>query len=92
MWLYLLAAVLLLFGIVGSIFSGGIFTIVVLPVGAVVLLVALVVAAWARGSHASSGEAGTSEPRPLPHTDRPQPGAAGTTSPEELADARFRAQ
>ena len=93
MWLYLVAAFLLAVGVIGAIFSGGIFTIMVLPLGVLVLLVALAAGIWARGSGASAhGDMADIEPRPLPHTNRPQPGTHGTTSPEELVDARREAQ
>jgi hypothetical protein len=93
MWLYMIAAVLLVLGLVGTVFGGGIFTILVLPLGVIVLIVALVVATWSRGAGASAhGDKSEIEPRPLPHTNRPQPGTAGTTSPEELVDARRSAQ
>lgn len=93
MWLYIIAAVLLVFGVIGGIFTGGIFTIAVLPLGVIVLVAALVVGLWSRGTGASAhGEAGEIEPRPLPHTNRPQPGTHGTSSPEDLVDARRRAQ
>jgi hypothetical protein len=95
MWLYILAAVLLVFGIGGSIVSGGIFTILVLPLGAIVLVCAIVVAMWARSTEvaAHGGQSASEmEPRPLPHSNRPQPGSSGTTSPEEFVDARRRAQ
>lgn len=80
---------LLVVGVIGSIFSGGIFTILVLPLGVIVLLVAFAGGMWGRGSGASThGDATEIEPRPLPHTNRPQPGTYGTTSAEELVDAR----
>lgn len=94
MWLYIVAFVLLVVGVIGSIFSGGIFTIIVLPLGVVVLLGAIIAAMWARSSGARDGdkEASRYEPRPLPHTNRPQPGTSGPNSPEELVDIRGQAQ
>ena len=95
MWLYMIAVLLLVFGIVGSVVSGGIFTILVLPLGAIVLLGAVVAGMLARstGARAHGGKSASEiEPRPLPHTNRPQQGASGTTSPEQLADARREAQ
>ncbi len=82
-----------MFGLIGSISSGGIFTIVVLPLGVIVLVAALAAGMWARGVGASAhGEAREIEPAPLPHTNRPQPGTHGTSSPEELVNARREAQ
>jgi hypothetical protein len=78
MWLYLIAAFLLVVGVIGGIASGGIFTIIVLPVGVIVLLVALAIGMRLRGSGASAhGEAGGIAPLPRPHTKRPQPGTSG---------------
>jgi len=94
MWLYMIAVVLLVLGIGGGVLTGGIFTIVVLPLGAIVLVAAIFAGFWARSTEARHGGKSASEiePRPLPHTNRPQPGASGTTSPEELVDARREAQ
>jgi hypothetical protein len=94
MWLYMIAAVMLVLGLFGSILTGGIFTIIVLPLGVIVLIAAFVIAMWSRTGVSEGGEKSTSasEPRPLPHSDRPQPGSSGTSSPEELVDARRQAQ
>jgi hypothetical protein len=91
MWLFPIAVVLLLLGIVGGILTGGVFTIVLLPLGVIALI-----AAFATGGLAAIRERhrlneGGVEP-PLPHSH----GAAGTgagsaataTRPETLADAR----
>jgi hypothetical protein len=89
----MIAAVLVVIGLVGAVFTGGIFTILVLPIGVIVLVGAVVVGMWSRGSGATAhGDQSEIEPRPLPHTNRPQPGTSGTTSPEELVDARRKAQ
>ncbi len=95
MWLYMIAAVLLVLGLAGGVLTGGIFTIVVLPLGVIVLIAAFVMAMWSRTAVSESGgekSASAGEPRPLPHTHRPQPGSAGTSSPEELVDARRQLQ
>lgn len=95
MWLYMVALVLLVAGIVGGVLTGGIFTIVLLPLGVIVLIAAIVTGLWARGAGASAHDLRSGaelEPADLPHTTRPQPGASGTTSPDELVDARRRAQ
>jgi hypothetical protein len=95
MWLYMIAAVLLVVGLVGGVFTGGIFTIVVLPLGVIVLIAAFVFAMWSRTAVDETGgekSMAAGEPRPLPHTNRAQPGSSGTTSPDELVDARRQAQ
>jgi len=91
MWLYMIAVVLLVLGLFGSIFTGGIFTIIVLPLGVLVLVAAFVVAMWSRTAVGEESKP-ASEPRPLPHSDRPQPGSSGTSTPDELVDARRQAQ
>lgn len=87
----MVAVVLLVLGIVGGVLTGGIFTIVVLPLGVIVLIAAFVVAMRSRTAVSDTGgekNAPVVGARPLPHTDRPQPGSSGTSSPEELVDAR----
>jgi hypothetical protein len=92
MWLYLIAGFLVLLGIVGGIFTGGIFTIVILPLGAIMLVAAVVAGMWARATQARAGgetsARGTDHP-PLRHTAPPEPSTVNT--PEDLVDAR-RAQ
>lgn len=48
MWLYIIAFALLIFGIVGSIVSGGIFTIVIVALGVVTLITAVIAGMWAK--------------------------------------------
>ncbi len=90
MWLYLVGAVLLVIGIVGGIATGGIFTIVFVPLGIIALASAAGYAMWARAAAGraggeSRGHATTAEP--LPHSVQGDPGHV-TTSPEALVDAR----
>jgi hypothetical protein len=95
MWLLYLAGLLLIFGIAGSVVSGGIFTIIVLPLGVIVLIVAGLLALWKRSMKIRSGDdtgPSTSEPAVLPHTNRPQPGTHGPSTPSQLADARRQQQ
>jgi len=90
MWLYVLAFFILIFGIVGSVLSGGIFTIVLLPLGVIALISAVVFGAFGRsaqGRHGASAHAGSSTARPLPASEHRNTAAAPTT-PDELADAR----
>jgi Na+/H+-translocating membrane pyrophosphatase len=90
MWLYLIALVLLVVGIVGGVLTGGIFTIALLPLGALVLVSAIVSGVWGRAIAGRAGgqtEASQKPQRPLPHR-RPRRGEEGPSSPEQLADAR----
>jgi len=85
--------VILLIGIVGGIATGGIFTIALIPIGAVILLSAGGYAMWTRASQGSAGadtDAHASTNAPLPHTAQADTGRAAT-SPDALVDAR-RAQ
>jgi hypothetical protein len=93
MWLYIIALVVLIFGIVGGALSGGIFTIIFIPIGALILLSAVAHGMWGRAEQGRQGAAGDGSQtpgRPLPasrHSNTP----ATPDTPEQLADAR-RAQ
>jgi hypothetical protein len=90
MWLYILAFVLLIFAIVGSVLSGGIFTIVLLPLGIIALISAVVFGAFGRGAlsrHGASSEQSSSTGRPLPSSAHSNTPAAPNT-PDELTEAR----
>ena len=89
MWLYMIAGFLLLVGVIGGVASGGIFTIIFIPLGAIMLVVAVLFGMWGRASQGSTGgetHGSKTGQRPLRHT-RPQ-GTPRPSSPEELADAR----
>ncbi len=93
MWIYMVAAFLLLVGIVGGIAGGGIFTIVLVPIAFIIAVSAFIYSAWGRASQGASGantDAHPSTNRPLPHSFREDSGQA-PASPERLADTR-RAQ
>jgi hypothetical protein len=85
MWLYLIVAVLVVLGVVGGIFAGGVFTIVLVPLALIVLVSGLGYSALGRAAqrHAGGGEGD----RPLPHGQGSESGHVAT-SPERLADAR----
>src|SRR5436305_12640306 len=88
MWLYLIAIVLLAAGIIGGFATGGIFTIILIPLGVITLLVAggsglAARSASRRGVSADPGD-------PLPHSTS-SGGGRVPASPEGLAGAR-RAQ
>jgi hypothetical protein len=89
MWLYILAFFVLIFGIVGSVLSGGIFTIVLIPLGIIALVSAVAYGAWGRAAQRQQGASNDAKPspgRPLPtgHSNA----AAAPTTPDELAEAR----
>jgi hypothetical protein len=90
MWFYMIAGFLLLVGIIGGVASGGIFTLIFVPLGLVMLGVAAVSGMMGRASQ-DKGQSRTStqEPDPLPHT--PTGSTPAPATPENLVDAR-RAQ
>lgn len=89
MWLYFTAFILLIVGIIGSFFSGGIFTILFIPLGVVLVLVAggsSVLAARAKHTGRERAPA-----QPLP-THAPADTGHPLSTPGDLVDARQRAQ
>jgi hypothetical protein len=95
MWLYMLGGALVLVGIVVGAFGGGIFSIILIPLGVIALASAAAYAAWGGAAHREAGagtEAGAQPAAPLP-TGHAQPGdAAAPTTPDELVDARREQQ
>jgi hypothetical protein len=89
MWFYFIAGFLFLVGIIGGVASGGIFTLIFIPLGAIMLVVAVLAGMWGRAAQDSaegSTQPANTEPQPLRHT-RPQ-GTPAPSTPEELVDAR----
>jgi hypothetical protein len=88
MWIYMIVAFLVVIGIVGGLAAGGIFTIVLLPIAAIVLVASI---AYRGMGHAAevggSGGGESAGPSPLPHSSPTDP-ARVQSSPEGLADAR----
>jgi hypothetical protein len=93
MWLYALAGILLIVGIVGGLLGGGVVTIALIPIAVIIAASAFLYQAWSRASQGAAGadtDAHPSTNRPLPHSFREDSGHA-PGSPERLADTR-RAQ
>lgn len=94
MWLYPLLIVVVILAVVGGTLAGGVFTIVLMPVAAIVLISGLVYAIWGRsleaGADADTNATHTTD-RPLPHNRR-RPSGRTPSSPERLADARRQHQ
>lgn len=94
MWFYPVVLVLVILAVVGGSLAGGIFTIVLVPLAAIVLVSAIVYSMWGRALQASEGvsaDATHTTRRPLPHRRRRDSGRA-PTSPEGLVDARREQQ
>jgi hypothetical protein len=89
MWLYLVGIVLVVLGLAG-LAAGGIFTLVLLPLGLIVIATAAGYGVWQRAAQSRAGAETDAHPttnRPLPHNPQRQSGHV-ETSPEALADAR----
>ena len=89
MWLYILVFAVLIFGIIGTILSGGIFTIVLLPLGIIAVISALVFGGFGRSAQRGQGgssDGKTSPGRPLPsgHSNA----ASAPSTPDDLTEAR----
>jgi multisubunit Na+/H+ antiporter MnhC subunit len=93
MWVYIVALALFVIGVFGSLLGGGIFTIVLIPLGLIALGAAVVSGMSGRAAQGTGGAATdqthTSD-RPLP-TSHQRPSGRAPSSPEQLADTR-RAQ
>lgn len=90
MWLYIIAGFLFFVGIIGGVASGGIFTLIFIPLGLMMLVVAAIVGMGGRAAqgdaNVTSSRSTRTEPEPLRHT--PPQGAAAPATPEDLVDAR----
>ena len=89
MWLYLIGALLVLLGIVGA-FAGGIYTLILIPLGFVMIASAAGYAMWGRAAHGAGGADTDAHPAtaaPLPHSGEGDSGHV-PSSPEALVDAR----
>ena len=86
MWLGLVLFIGILVALGLSIVSGGIFTIVVLPLAVIVAVVALIVSLWGRASGRADGSS-RHDPAPLRHSGHANTAPAPST-PDQLVDAR----
>jgi hypothetical protein len=94
MWFYPLVIVVLILAAVGGTLAGGVFTIVLVPLAAIVFISGLVYTLWGRALQEGTGGSvdGTETPRrPLPHR-RARPSGRAPSSPERLADTRRQQQ
>ncbi len=92
MWLYIIALVLAVLAVIGGIASGGIFLIILLPLAAVALIVAVLVSVLLRPRRSDKTTASHAEsPGPFPSGQGPAPVQTPAT-PDQFVDARRRAQ
>lgn len=90
MWFYPLLLILVLLGLAGVIFLGGVYTLVLVPLLVIALGSAAAYMLWARAQAGQAGaetEASHTPERPLPHRRRAGRRQVPTT-PERLVDAR----
>jgi hypothetical protein len=90
MWFYPLLALLVLLGLAGVIFLGGVYTLILVPLAVIGIVSVVVYSMWSR-SLAANAEAETdashTAERPLPASRR-RTRAREPTRPEALVDAR----
>jgi hypothetical protein len=90
MWLGLVLIIIVAAALAASIVSGGIFTIVVLPVAVIIAVVAAAFSLWGRASGRSKGR-DRGDPAPLPPSSHRNTAPAPTT-PDQIVDAKRAAQ
>lgn len=93
MWFYPILGILVLLGIAGAIFMGGVFTLVLVPLVVIAIVSLLGYAMWVR-SQAPAGEAAAAEGvghAPLPHR-RERPPRRVTATPDQLVEGRRQQQ
>jgi len=94
MWLYMIAVAVVVIGLLGGIAMGGIFTLVLVPLGLIALFSALAHAMLVRSAQTSveGGEGGSRvDDRPLARSVARDSGHA-PTDPEALVNARREQQ
>ncbi len=95
MWLYMLGGALIVVGIVVGAFGGGIFSIILIPLGVIALASAAFYAMSTRSAHREAGagtEADAHSGRPLPHSHSQPAESSVPSTPGDLVDARREQQ
>ena len=94
MWLYMIAAVLIVVALLGGVAAGGIFTLILVPLALIALGSAIGYALLVRSAHVSAGvgQGGTAvDERPLPRTEARDSGHV-PTDPDLLVNVRREQQ
>jgi hypothetical protein len=91
MWFAIPLVVLILFGLIGGVLLGGVFTLVLVPLAILGTIATIGGMLWVRATEGSSGAASASIPDGLPHSARRNTAPAPST-PGDLADARRQQQ
>lgn len=89
MWFYPILLILVLLGLAGAIFLGGVFTLVLVPLVVIAIVSAFgyALAARRRAVQAGATASGGPEHPPLPHQHQRTPSQVRTT-PERLVEGR----
>lgn len=88
MWLFFVVGVLVVAGVVGGAFAGGVYTIVLIPL-AVIALFAAIVYGYFTGGAQRHAEAGRARRRPAaPPTAQHDASAPAPSTPDQLVDAK----
>jgi hypothetical protein len=90
MWFYPLLLILVLLGLAGIVFLGGVYTLVLVPLLVIALGSAFAYMLWARSQAGAAGaetDAHHTSEQPLPHRRR-APRRRVPNTPERLVDAR----
>ncbi len=92
MWLSFPVLILVILMIIGGIIGGGVFTLVLVPVAAIIFIVSIVVSGWSRSQEGGENPSEASlTGDPLPHSGRRNM-PASPASPDDLVNARQHEQ
>ncbi|MBV9817853.1 MAG: hypothetical protein JOZ07_05820 [Solirubrobacterales bacterium] len=92
MWLAVPILIIVVLALLGGLAAGGVYAAVLIPIAAIILLVAMITSLWRRAT--GEGEDPRERRRtevPLPHTS-PQNTPATPATPDQIVDARREAQ
>jgi hypothetical protein len=89
MWLGLLGIVIAVFVAIAGVLTGGIFTIVLVPLAVIAIVGTVVYAMWGYAAGAGTQQEAESLGDPLPHSEHTN-AAPRPNTPDELVNARQR--
>lgn len=87
MWLLFFALPLVIVMIVGGLLAGGIFTIVFIPLAAIIIAGTIIYLMWGKATERENIPGERESVEPLPHTHHSN-AASAPTQPDELVNAR----
>jgi flagellar basal body-associated protein FliL len=89
MWLGLLGIVIAVFVAIAGVLTGGIFTIILVPLAVIAIVATVVYAMWGYAAGAGTQQEAESLGDPLPHSEHTN-AALRPNTPDELVNARQR--